>query len=622
MKYTTALLFFLLTSFSAFANESILQVNFSDLGISSQQDALINTIQFNNFLKNCNSKQVKINIPIGQFRFRFNAANKNISISNPNIEKLYIEGQGFASILIFDNEMPDDIYDLFQIKYPVQQKTNHIYFSHLQMQGPENPGLMKEKNKVTHAVFIVGGNVNFFANEVKLSKNFFAGIVATGKGDKEIEIKKSEIENYGSIGVGMFGTANKNVLHCFDTKFLRNGLKPSDTYRGKDYGASIYCHPNASIWIEGCSFFRNYRNAIQLTSGTALKHKRFPDPSFYKTEYQKFIGNYFDSTLADGIQLGFYYPFARIENNIFNNALLAVQARIGATIQNNQFNKNTWGIEYRLDFNANDDDSVFVYIKKNQIKGGRGVRFFNTKEAKIYKIFTEENRFKDCEFNVGSAYGGDSSKLFWESIKDTFDNAFVKVAFSNDGIINRAYVKAGKNQFLSIPKEATGSKLLVKDVYVENKKGEDYFILVKGSSEKYADKNAWIELHDVMFKHPVQKAFSQVIENANIHIYFNNKEYSTPLQCKELLGDFTISYDTYKIIGTGSIRTIALNHLFLPSQFSWGRTLDGILILKALDGFRLEPGGNIELQSTFIAKKNTSISLKWNRETQKWNLLK
>lgn len=592
----------------------------SELGLNSQNEGTENVLILNQFLDTLSENAV-LKFEGGVYDFKFDATHKWIDVISKVARDITFEGKG--TTLTMDNQNPELDYYLFRINGNSKLKESKILFKNLIFQGPLNPGVLYEKNRNTLAIYLTGGNVNLELSQCIIKGNFFSGVVATGDGTQILNIENSEIESYGAISAGVFGIGNTKYLHCKNVKFLRSGLPPDSTRAKKEFGAAIYCHPNVSVKVQYCEFYNNHRNAIQFASGKALKYQKFPSQTHGDTEYQLFENNYFDSTCSDAIQLGFYYPHAIIRNNTFYNRMVGVQGLVGATIEDNYFGVPVLkAIEYNLDYSANEDDTIFVNIKGNQVYYGHGFILRNsTKEPKFYQIKSSRNRFMAGGIRLGSSYGGDSCKMVLHSDKDSFFNAGIVVGFDNKATINNAYIK-GNNKFLVIPKEADGSEVFIESMYIDNELNDDKTLAtIYAANPVYADTNASVIIENVSMKHATNMMY--ILPNyKNVRVKNTDAQYKKTIESTaHMSNQFYTSYNSYNIGGNNVIENIGFVQGHKNGVYKWEQHVEGELHLKAMDGFSIGDNGNIQVIGRRSIPKDKTLTLRWNRNTSKWDFI-
>lgn len=620
MYFKNCLQVFLFFVFSLFSVTSFSLDKFKveNYGIVPSGNPLENTIKLNQLLSSISSKGGEIQFPETTIPFGFDANTLCILIAPTSSVKIVFKGKGWNSKLQMSNENPSKAFDLFRIK--TNYEKCEIQFENLQMIGSSNPGNQKEKNARTHAIYLVGGNVELNVLNCKVSGNFFDGIVGTGEGEQFISVSHSEVENFGGIGIGLFGTGHKKTLHCDYVKMLGSGLAPNETFRGKDYGASMYCHPNVNVKITNCEFYKNYRNAFQFASGTAIKKKKYNPLENDEPKYQIFENNYFDSTCADGIQLGFYYPFAQIRSNRFYNNMIGVQGLVGATIDENYFDKKvSKAIEFNLDYKANDDDTVTIFVRGNKFFSNSGLIVRNClKERKRYLVYSSENfyRSRGTSVNIGSAYCGDSSKISFISRKDTFGNVLIN--FRNEAFFNNIVV-IGNRHFIVLPKEAKGSVIKVDTLQILNTNG--YTTTIYGVNPRYNDSSQDVELKNVWVNSIEKTGWCQLMEGVHVKVEARNAKSKKALQANEILEGVTTNFNEYEVIGSDAIATINLfDYEKINTNFSWHRYFSGSIYLVAKDGFKLSSKGNILIEGLMSVPKGKKVKLTWNRTMKMWEV--
>lgn len=599
-----------------------------DYQISPQNTPQQNTKALQSLFADLQQEDIRIVFPKGKFLFAPDANYAGFRLEPKASQRIVIEGQGEQTILASDQMEAKGVFQFFRIRSTLQASLWHITFRDLVIEGPQRYGSMAEKNPRTTAIFLDNGHGELQVERVRIRGCFFTGILGSGAGHQTLRLDHCIIEQSSNIGAGLFGTGFEKHFICHKCDFLRNGIPGNQTQRGKAYGASIYCHPNVNIRIDSCRFFNNGRNAIQLASGSGLYYQKYVPDVSSRTRYQIFESNYFDSTCHDGIQLGFFFPHALVRKNVFNNRAYAIQGLIGATIEENLFNHPVIrAIDYKLDFKANEEDSIRVLIKNNIFYSSTGVTVANcVKEAKFYQILSVGNRFRvnSTAFTIGSAYTGDSSVIYLHSVSDTFFTTIhgcVSVAYNNMARIDSAVVY-GKAKFIVIPKQAREARTEVNSVRLPDQRMKPQLLFAPNS--KYSDTNATVIFRGVPEGNKALQAIQMRCANSkHVLIEFQQGQSPISIPAQARIGKtIGFNFDTYQIQGPGSIREIYLfDAKNDPEMSDWEDVLTGTLHLKALSKFTLEPGGNIHLTSTVVIPKGETIRLQWNRVNRCWNLV-
>jgi hypothetical protein len=598
-------------------------------GISPEQDASVNTKALKQLLSQVNQSGGKIIFPAGRFLFQFDSLNQSFLIKPSGAVKIELEGAGSKTILVMDIEEANKAYTFIKCRTEKSDPSWYVEVKNLQIEGPRRYGKRGEKNPRTTAILIENGQGELVVENVTVKGCFFTGILGTGAGKQTIKIENCTIEQSSNIGAGLFGTGFEKHFICRNTKFLRNGIPTEKTLRGKAYGASIYCHPNINIHIKGCSFFNNGRNAIQLASGTALYNQKFDAEQKLATQYQIFEQNYFDSTCHDGIQLGFYFPKAIISGNRFFNRVSAIQGLTGSLIEANYFGKSVVkAIEYKMDFKANEEDSIRVRIRKNRFDSKGGLFAENSKREKKVFIFESNNnlfKVKSTAFSIGTAYVGDTSMIYLHSLSDTFFTTVhgnISIAFNNKALIDSPVVY-GKSKFIVVPKEARGAETQVNAMLLKSdaRKNQTFF----APNPKYADANARIEFRNTRYaKQNARSSFAVMDTTRNWKIFLSDAICPKTIQTNERIGDLLgFEYNTYRLKGKGGIRFIYLyNDDQVGKEDDWKRVLAGQIKFIAMDGFQLQPGGNIRIQESQFVPAGSNVLLEWNRKFKQWTFVR
>lgn len=605
-----------------------IKISCSQYGIRPDNSPMQNTRGMKLMLKALDDSVIHIIFDKGIFLFAPDSLYTGFKIAPKSGQQLCIQGQGEQTVLATSVDEASGAFQFFKISSSPQIVPWKVTFQDLVIEGPRRYGKLAEKNPRTTAILLEGGSGELNVERVRIRGCFFTGILGSGAGNQTVRINHCIIEQSSNIGAGLFGTGFEKHFICHKCDFLRNGIPGYQTQRGKAYGASIYCHPNVNIRIDSCRFFNNGRNAIQLASGSGLYYQKYVPDISSRTRYQIFESNYFDSTCHDGIQLGFFFPHAIVRKNVFNNRAYAIQGLIGATIEENLFNQPVIrAIDYKLDFKANEEDSIRVLIKNNIFYSSTGVTVANcVKEAKFYQILSVGNRFRvnSTAFTIGSAYTGDSSLIYLHSVSDTFFTTIhgcVSVAYNNIARIDSAVVY-GNAKFIVIPKQAREARTEVNTVRLPDQRMKPQLLFAPNS--KYSDTNATVIFRGVPEGNKALQAIQMRSANSkHVLIEFQQGQSPISIPAQSRIGKtIGFNFDTYQIQGPGSIREIYLfDAKNDPEKSDWEDVLTGTLHLKALSKFTLEPGGNIQLTSTVVIPKGETIRLEWNRVNRRWNLV-
>lgn len=596
--------------------------------ISPQNSPRLNTQAFITLLADFHQNEIRIIFPEGRFEFALDSSYGGFRLQPKAGQRIILQGQGEKTILAIDQDEAKGVFQFFKISSSQQIFPWQVTFQDMVIEGPRRYGKLAEKNPRSTAILLEGGSGELNVERVRIRGCFFTGILGSGAGNQTVRINQCIIEQSSNIGAGLFGTGYEKHFICHKTDFLRNGIPSEKTQRGKAYGASIYCHPNINIRIDSCRFFNNGRNAIQLASGTGLYYQKYITDVSSHTKYQIFESNYFDSTCHDGIQLGFFFPHAIVRKNIFNNRAYAIQGLIGATIEENLFNRPVIrAIDYKLDFKANEEDSIRITIRNNVFFSSTGITVANcVKEAKFYQINSYRNRFQvnSTSFTIGTAYTGDTSLIFLHSVSDTFFTTVhgcVSVAYNNIALMDSSVVY-GNSKFIVIPKQARGARTEVNAVRLPDQRMRPQLLFAPNN--KYSDTNATVIFRGVPEGNKALQAISMRSANLkSVLVEFQPKECPVLTPAQTRIGKtIGFNFDTYPIQGPGSIREIYLFDAKNEGRESgWQDVLNGVLQLKATSKFSLEPGGNIQLHSKVVIQKSETIRLRWNRTSKLWNLV-
>jgi hypothetical protein len=228
-------------------------------------------------------------------------------------------------------------------------------------------------------------------------------------------------------------------------------------------------------------------------------------------------------------------------------------------------------------------------------------------------------------FSIGTAYVGDTSMIYLHSLSDTFFTTVhgnISIAFNNKALIDSPVVY-GKSKFIVVPKEARGAETQVNAMLLKSdaRKNQTFF----APNPKYADANARIEFRNTRYaKQNARSSFAVMDTTRNWKIFLSDAICPKTIQTNERIGDLLgFEYNTYRLKGKGGIRFIYLyNDDQVGKEDDWKRVLAGQIKFIAMDGFQLQPGGNIRIQESQFVPAGSNVLLEWNRKFKQWTFVR
>jgi hypothetical protein len=615
---------------SKIQGQDCIKINVHSYQVLPNNNGLENRLHLQQCINSLKSKpNIELFFPKGNYLFQFTEADSTIIIALDGKRKLKLIGEN-KSKLIMDNENPTNQFSLFT--FTNSDTKSNVYMDSLQLVGPQNPGSEKEKNKITAAITILQGNLDVAINHLIISGNFFKGISSSG-GNKnycrKLNVRNSQIEAYGAFSVGMFGSGTCNELICDRVLFLRCGLASNETSDKQAFGVSVYCHPDVSTLFKNCKFYNNHRNSIQFASGTKIYNQQYRNASLSNTKYQIFEGNYFDSTATDGIQLGFYYPNAIIRNNIFYNKFYGVEIVHSATIENNYFGKTVAAaITHTTESLVTNESEIKINIKNNHFYSNKAIYIYNNTKKGLCKSIYSKNNTYYCfgqSIALGSAIVGDSSTIYFYSLKDSFNSTknggfflgySFKVYIDSPTVMGTRFIYVGANP-LNKPLMDTNSIVFISHMNcpINEEYGETIFNNSNGAQPRVEVHNSYI--HSLL----PTNIIGNYSASRNNYIYPRNAVYPFDIEVKSTIGsEINTNYNTYILRGLGTIDNISLfNNSLMNTIYDWQLYFAGQLTFNTKNDIQLTDKGNI--LSNQLIKANSSFRVNWLRDKKKWEII-
>lgn len=612
-------------------NVKIDTIQVQQFGVLPNQDGMQNTIALQQISKHIHQNQV-VYFPAGKYMFSFKHLPDTTITWLLHHQQLTIMGDGNSTELHLDEENPLHAYSLFMCISDSELSTINIH--HIHFSGPQNPGLNFEKNKKTQALYFAQGNMQIQIEHVRISGNFYNGILASGGHSgytRKLTVLHSNLQAYAGFSVGMFGASTPNIFTCAFNKFHHTGLSSAETSDKQAQGVHIYLHPDIQTHIHHCEFYQNYRNSIQFASGTKIYKHQYGNNTIFNPKNQIIEYNYFDSTAHDAIQLGFFFPQPIIRFNTFYNNMTGVELVQGAIIEHNFFGKTVAiAIEHTNDALVNLEKESSTKITNNIFESNKALYVFNNLVHAFCKEFISERNLYKCygqTFALGSEYCGDSSMILLHSIADTFlvsrhggitglhtfHAHFINPIISGERFVYVGYNNNNRQDTIHHPPNS----LITIHHALSNSRNNFLLHHLIFNGVKYTS------IPISIFETPISNV--DIIENNNSSSdIFWYAPYNT---CKdEFVSDRHMiqlplfSFQTFTINQHESIQRIdclPTNHY---TSMHWENTFAGNIRIWCANDCLFEKGKTGNIAETIVIKAKQYCTATWNRQTKQWTI--